>query len=152
MVSKTILAMFAGQIILAFLLFYLLPISSGSESEGRRIRRESRPIATLSKGVLVFIFYRDSFLAPISGKIRGSLEHSINGETYAQFLGVRYARAPVGELRFARPKAVTKSWNDTVKEANKMPPKCLQFDRVSGDVVGKEDCLFLNIYVPSTCM
>lgn len=94
-------------------------------------------------------FYRKNNSRLFLGQVRGSLEKSNNGDLYAQFLGLRYARAPVGELRFARPKPVTKSWNGTVKEATKQAPKCVQFDKVSGEVVGKEDCLFVNIYVPS---
>lgn len=134
MVSKAILAMFVGQVLLALLLMYLLPMpaeaSAADENGPLKINRNSRPIITLKHG-----------------QVRGSLQPSHSGQKYfAQFLGVPYAEKPLGALRFSPPKPLLSSWNGTVRDATKEPPKCLQLDETTGDVVGSEDCLVLNIY------
>ncbi len=58
------------------------------------------------------------------------------------FLGVPYARPPVGDLRFAAPQRHP-GWKG-LRDASIMPPVCRQ---KSG---GSEDCLYLNIYRPSS--
>ena len=83
------------------------------------------------------------------GKVRGSVHSSFNGRFYAQFLAIPYAEPPLGDLRFARPRPSNKNWNETVREADKQPPKCVQLNQVTGDPMGTEDCLVLNIYVSS---
>ena len=85
----------------------------------------------------------------IPGQVRGTLEKSQNGRFFSQFVGIPYAQPPIGKLRFARPQPWTESWNETILDANKRPlVRCVQFDDVTGDVKGTEDCLKLNIYVP----
>ena len=84
----------------------------------------------------------------ISGDVRGSIKSATDGSQYAQFLGIPYAEPPLGNLRFARPKPYSQSWNKSIRDARKKPPKCLQIHPESEDVIGTEDCLVLNIYVP----
>lgn len=60
------------------------------------------------------------------------------------FLGVRYAKPPIGELRFKKPELVP-SWKG-VKNATKIGNKCPQLG--PGGVEGSEDCLFMDITVP----
>ena len=78
---------------------------------------------------------------------------SFSGRLFATFLGIPYAQSPVGPLRFARPKYLdlNKNTTDTVQEATKIPPKCPQYDEQNDRVVGHENCLNLNIYVPCMC-
>ncbi|CAE6506342.1 unnamed protein product [Rhizoctonia solani] len=68
------------------------------------------------------------------------------------FLGIRYARAPVGDLRWRAPKAPL-----PVKEtlqATSQPAKCSQSSVLANFTLGPpdpttvEDCLFLNVYAP----
>ncbi|WP_411349889.1 carboxylesterase family protein [Paenibacillus sp. WLX2291] len=63
------------------------------------------------------------------------------------WLGVPYAQAPVGELRWRAPQAPQQTPEQTV-EATKLPQVCTQL--ASGKVTGSEDCLYLNIYRPAT--
>lgn len=63
----------------------------------------------------------------------------------AQFLGVPYARPPIGSLRFeaAQPADWTGTW-----DATKPRPSCVQ----PGDVessASSEDCLYLNVFAPA---
>ncbi|XP_039973585.1 thyroglobulin [Xiphias gladius] len=62
-----------------------------------------------------------------------------------QFLGVPYARPPVGSLRFeeAQPADWTGTW-----DATKPRPSCVQPGDV-GSAASSEDCLYLNIFTPA---
>ena len=69
--------------------------------------------------------------------------------TWHEFWSVPYARAPLGLLRFKRP-VPANAWSD-VKEATSPPPACpqrLSAGSKKGEVVGEEDCLFLNVFTP----
>ncbi|KAF9114912.1 hypothetical protein BGX27_009459 [Mortierella sp. AM989] len=86
--------------------------------------------------------------ANTSGKvaIRTSLGR-INGARDAmgfRFQGIRYAKAPVGSLRYAAPVPVTTSWSSTI-DATAPGNKCPQLGDIPG---GAEDCLFLNVFTP----
>ncbi|CAL1544587.1 unnamed protein product [Lymnaea stagnalis] len=82
----------------------------------------------------------------------GKLETVIFGSrnfVSAQFLGIPYAKPPIGELRFSKPELL--QLNETYRATEfknicyqKINPKdgCQAFQRMS------EDCLYLNIYVP----
>ena len=74
------------------------------------------------------------------GEIQGSLLETILGKPIYSFRGIRYAKPPVGELRFQPPIPVEK-WTDTY-DATKDGPMCPQpfLTPIS------EDCLTLNVY------
>ncbi|KAF9185911.1 hypothetical protein BGZ51_000246 [Haplosporangium sp. Z 767] len=61
-----------------------------------------------------------------------------------RFQGIRYAKAPVGNLRFAAPAPVTTSWTNAI-DATAPGNKCPQLGDLPG---GNEDCLFLNVFTP----
>ena len=58
--------------------------------------------------------------------------------------GVPYVAPPLGELRFRRPQPHS-GWSG-VRDASSHGAKCLQFNTLSGELEGEEDCLFLNVY------
>ncbi|XP_036604056.1 cocaine esterase-like [Trichosurus vulpecula] len=73
------------------------------------------------------------------------------------FLGIPFAKPPVGALRFSPPQPPD-SWSN-VRDATAHPPSCLQnftfLERMAMVMKGNisttaisEDCLYLNIYVP----
>ncbi|KAK4874276.1 hypothetical protein RN001_013636 [Aquatica leii] len=74
------------------------------------------------------------------GDVKGSIIKSLLGKDIFSFRGIRYAKAPIGDLRFQPPVPVD-SWSN-VYDATKDGPVCPQpnFTPVS------EDCLFLNVY------
>ncbi|XP_065209214.1 juvenile hormone esterase-like [Planococcus citri] len=80
------------------------------------------------------------------GIINGTIGRTLSGREYMQFYSIPYAEPPVGELRFKDPLPV-KPWNGTI-DASKPPPECMQKAETSNDVTGKEDCLYLNVFVP----
>lgn len=84
------------------------------------------------------------------GKIQGVRSY-LNNEPVKMFLGVPYAKPPVGSLRFLKPQPV-EVWDD-VLQAKTHPPACMQYSELPypwyDDMPGKnEDCLYLNIYTP----
>uniref|UniRef100_A0A8D2JSY9 Carboxylic ester hydrolase n=1 Tax=Sciurus vulgaris TaxID=55149 RepID=A0A8D2JSY9_SCIVU len=97
----------------------------------------------------------------VYGKVLGkyvSLEGS--AQPVAVFLGVPFAKPPLGSLRFAPPQPA-EPWS-SVKNTTSYPPMCSQ-DAVAGQRVSdlltnrkenvplkfSEDCLYLNIYTPA---
>ncbi|XP_055476883.1 carboxylesterase 1D [Psammomys obesus] len=97
----------------------------------------------------------------VNGKVLGKY---VNLEGFAQpvavFLGVPFAKPPLGSLRFTPPQPAD-PWS-FVKNTTSYPPMCSQ-DAVGGQVLSElftnrkeniplqfsEDCLYLNIYTPA---
>lgn len=59
-----------------------------------------------------------------NGKVQGKLLSVLNGSVGA-FLGIPYAKPPVGQLRFRNPEPAD-SW-EGVKDASSYPNTCFQF-------------------------
>jgi len=80
----------------------------------------------------------------------GVVEGKDDGKVHA-FLGIPYAAAPVGDLRWKPPTLVAR-WAG-IKQATEFGSHCMQ-GKVYGDMVfhdpgGSEDCLTLNVWVPA---
>lgn len=87
-----------------------------------------------------------------SGLIRGKKIKALNNDVYA-YLGIPYAKPPIGKLRFREPQPVS-VW-DNVYNATVMSPICMQdpfFPQLEWVPRNRrymsEDCLYLNIWVP----
>ena len=82
------------------------------------------------------------------GKVQGK---TINDGKVKAFLGMPYAAAPVGDLRWKAPQPPAK-WKG-VRDAGKFGAHCAQGrvfdDMVFQDAGPSEDCLFLNVYAPA---
>ncbi|XP_003247261.1 esterase E4 isoform X1 [Acyrthosiphon pisum] len=82
-----------------------------------------------------------------SGELSGGVEHTlISGRPLYAFLGVPYASPPVYKNRFKEPQPVTPwmgVWNATIAGSG-----CIGLDYITFSVVGREDCLYLNVYTP----
>ncbi|PZC75771.1 hypothetical protein B5X24_HaOG200138 [Helicoverpa armigera] len=86
---------------------------------------------------------------PISGKVLKTLIKNVD---YYGFMGIPYAKPPVGDLRFLAPQPVD-PWDDTLT-ATKEKRACIQFnnDVKKGQPLGwygVEDCLYLDIFTPA---
>ncbi|KAM5262849.1 pyrethroid hydrolase Ces2e-like [Ctenodactylus gundi] len=103
------------------------------------------------------------FASPIrnthTGRVRGSLVPATGTYVWAQaYLGIPFAKPPVGPLRFAPPEA-PEAWSD-VRDGTSQPAICPQNDNLMYEDILKmlnmtmpamsmsEDCLYLNIYTP----
>jgi para-nitrobenzyl esterase len=77
-----------------------------------------------------------------AGRVKGKLV-----EKTREFLGIPYAKPPVGALRFAAPQAVDPWMGD--KDASMHGPSCAQSMGTLSPTNGlSEDCLSLNVYTP----
>lgn len=89
-----------------------------------------------------------------SGAVIGKIEALPNGKSVYEYLGIPYAEPPVGGLRFAAPKPI-KPWTG-IKQATEFGATCgqpaLNYPNAGLFHPGsdEEDCLFLNVFVPST--
>lgn len=84
------------------------------------------------------------------GGVVGQYMTTHKGRGIVGFTGIPYAEAPIGDLRFHDP--ITKNgWNGFRDGRKYQDVVCTQFNTFGNDktsVVGQEDCLYLNVYVP----
>ncbi|KYQ46763.1 Venom carboxylesterase-6 [Trachymyrmex zeteki] len=85
------------------------------------------------------------------GGLKGYYKVSQNGRKYEAYEGIPYALPPIGKLRFKPPRPIP-AWTGELS-ATKFGSECIQYDHIpehqpSEKVVGAEDCLYLNVYVP----
>jgi para-nitrobenzyl esterase len=93
-------------------------------------------------------------MSPLHGAIADSLTVSTdNGpvkgtatRVMREFLGIPYAAAPVGELRWQPPQAPPR-WK-APRDATQFAPHCAQNASPFGVASVSEDCLYLNVYTP----
>uniref|UniRef100_A0A673W6W2 Carboxylic ester hydrolase n=1 Tax=Salmo trutta TaxID=8032 RepID=A0A673W6W2_SALTR len=116
---------------------------------------------SLSIGLL-FLYTLAESNAPVVqtklGGLRGQYVSVKGKETVVQaYLGVPFAKPPVGPLRLAPPQPV-EGW-EGVRDATQQPLMCLQDRQITKDLYSNlsmtveipevsEDCLYLNIYTP----
>ncbi|XP_070690875.1 thyroglobulin [Pempheris klunzingeri] len=121
------------------------PTATSPASSCRLVIRESAPQVYLRTERLPLV---TSVSIPGHGILQGvAVETALGSDrkTVIQFLGVPYARPPIGSLRFeaAQPTEWTGTW-----DATKPRPSCIQ----PGDAesaASSEDCLYLNIFAPA---
>ena len=100
----------------------------------------------------------DLVIQTTCGMVKGVKENAVNGQEVNVWWGIPYAEPPVEDLRFKRPVPI-KPWQG-VKKANKRPNACVQIKDVlfpgfpgaemwNPNTKMSEDCLYLNIAVPS---
>jgi para-nitrobenzyl esterase len=92
-------------------------------------------------------------VATSSGTVRGVTVAAASGRGVHRFLGIRYAAAPVGDLRWRAP-APVEPWGGT-RDAMELAPAAPQRGAVESALPGfspegpaSEDCLALNVWSP----
>lgn len=98
-----------------------------------------------------------------SGRVRGveskfHLSDSPNEQRVYAWLGIPFAKPPIGSRRFKVPERVD-PWTD-IFDATRLPPACWQTEQIvynleaekmwSPNTNCSEDCLYLNIWAPAT--
>ncbi|KAF8501259.1 alpha/beta-hydrolase [Gautieria morchelliformis] len=130
--------------------------SGGMLARLRRVLTHFAQMRSYGKALLAVVAaFRVAALSPWSGPsldietsigtFRGTTNASSGLESW---LGMPYAKPPVGELRFRAPVPITRPFNG-VQDASKFGPACPQ--PVSSDTAGvsiSEKCLVLNIIRP----
>lgn len=79
------------------------------------------------------------------GQLRGCARKTIYDEEYINFEGIPYGQPPVGDLRFKAP-LPAKPWLG-IRHCLESDIRPIQKSRLNDDVLGSEDCLYLNVYV-----
>jgi len=94
----------------------------------------------------------DSSRRTLTGK-GGSVTGMVGRYGNHEWRGLPYAEPPVGARRFRAPEPLVAGRG--AREALQFSPPCVQFahpfgvnDAPTGEVVGSEDCLYLNVYAP----
>ena len=128
----------------------------GHIKKERRVKRKSKPAKYAGQDFLNFtrqvcgttnlqvvaiwrLIMSEYIVNTKSGKVKGYLR-----EGRIEYLGIPYAKPPVGELRFKRAQEI-EPW-DGVFDAKEYGPESVQFDE--GQMKGSEDCLTINIQCP----
>src|SRR5579863_6041977 len=107
----------------------------------------------LSLAGVALVMAAAAYADPLSIKVEQGKIHgkTINDGKVRAFLGLPYAAPPVGDLRWKAPQPPAKWKGD--RDATKFGAHCAQNhvfdDMVFQDNGGSEDCLFLNVYVPT---
>lgn len=78
------------------------------------------------------------------GQIKGLEMLTRLDAKFWSFRGIRYAKAPIGELRFLNPQPI-ESWQPDILDATMDGPMCPQ-RRYNETISMSEDCLRLNVY------
>ncbi|XP_068972710.1 esterase FE4-like [Bombus flavifrons] len=83
------------------------------------------------------------------GKLEGAVQKSALGLSYIGFKGIPFAAPPIGNLRFKdpQPPAPWVGIKDTSKAKKYICPQLQEVPPF--DVIGDEDCLYLNVYTNS---
>ena len=76
-----------------------------------------------------------------NGRITGQVAGTID-----EFLGIRYAAPPVGELRWQPPQPMPQALFS--RTTTSFGPNCAQLATPFGRASTSEDCLYLNVYAP----
>lgn len=80
-------------------------------------------------------------LGKISGTISKVLDHDVEA-----FLGIPYAKPPVGDLRFALPETFGRVGDLDATEYGPSCPQLNPWPELSGNGLIQEDCLYLNVF------
>ncbi|KAH8311034.1 hypothetical protein KR044_003940 [Drosophila immigrans] len=78
-----------------------------------------------------------------TGNVRGKYQTGVCGTSFYSFEGIPYGKPPIGKLRF-RPPQPADPWNELDCQQEAHPP--VQMRSETGEVLGTEDCLKLNVY------
>ncbi|XP_075214044.1 esterase E4-like isoform X2 [Lycorma delicatula] len=121
--------------------------------------------------LIINIIVAEKITTP-QGDIESITKKTVSGHEIQAFLGIPFAKPPIGELRFKSPIPFGK-WKGVLK-ASKDGNACLQkpifstlsdsLDKTSSDLdekftssqtsssslIGSEDCLYLNVFTPDT--
>ncbi|MET0282994.1 MAG: carboxylesterase/lipase family protein [Polyangiales bacterium] len=86
--------------------------------------------------------------APVIETKNGSLRGKVVGNGVRSFLGIPYAKPPLGELRWKPPQAA-ESWSGT-RDATQFGKRCAQVASATlqNEASQDEDCLYLNVWAP----
>ncbi|KAK2604059.1 hypothetical protein N8I77_007018 [Diaporthe amygdali] len=106
--------------------------------------RTNTSLAVLVGSVVVATAQNAPTVKTINGTFQGA---KCSSNDVNSFLGIPYARPPVGDLRFAPPQSYNQTFDN--RQATQPPPACTQFNvAFSERGPQSEDCLFVDVWAP----
>ena len=105
-------------------------------------------IVVLIIGVATSVVANNESIAKVNqGTVQGVKKTSSDGQLYHSFSGLRYAKAPVGKLRFKLPEPAEDKWEGVLQATEEvMCWQVIGFGEGTPKVFGQDDCLALNVY------
>ena len=90
-----------------------------------------------------------------AGQIKGTELKTKYGRSISAYRVIPYADPPIGDLRFKKPKLrLENAWDGVFDGSRKITPCVQPNSKLSAKfwnpLLGSEDCLHLNVYVPQT--
>ncbi|KAJ7909694.1 Alpha/Beta hydrolase protein [Mycena leptocephala] len=117
------------------------------------VRHHLSKVFTAAAGILC----AGAQAAPIIDLGYAQYQGTVSAANISHFLGIRFAAAPLGDLRFRGPQPPANVTG--VQQATVQPNQCFQasqglsptnpLETRAAQVISTEDCLFLNVYYPS---
>ncbi|KAL1501922.1 hypothetical protein ABEB36_007153 [Hypothenemus hampei] len=86
----------------------------------------------------------DPIITIQEGQLKGTTGTNIDGENFYKFYGIPYAKPPINELRFQPPQPID-PWPG-IRDASKIGNSSVSRDDFTREIIGDEDCLYLNVY------
>lgn len=83
------------------------------------------------------------------GVVRGCEEKLPDGRSFLRFSGIPYAKPPIGKLRFRSPQKLEK-FDEEELDCTRERDACFHKSTLTRELIGSEDCLNLNVYVPKS--
>ncbi|KRT82713.1 hydrolase [Oryctes borbonicus] len=123
---------------LIIVLYLLLLCSQNIQCRSNRVRR-------IVGGIEADVAPFDEPVAYVNYGEKTATVRGLLDAPHYSFRGLRYGQSPVGIHRFQRP---IKYVLEGDYNATEYPPPCIQPVPDTEKVIGKEDCLFLNIFTP----
>ncbi|KAI6204738.1 hypothetical protein M3Y94_00711400 [Aphelenchoides besseyi] len=101
--------------------------------------------------ICLWLVRTDGRVVRLSNGLINGTSYNDTGQEANVFLGIPFARAPVGPLRFRKPQAPPSRWFG-IRNADKYGPSCLGSldDRKHREM--NEDCLYVDVYADNRCM
>ena len=97
--------------------------------------------------IMAFAYFpvhtKDTYATTHLGEFRGSTIDGVD-----RFLGIPYAKPPVGALRWMPPKPISQAWQGQ-RNAKEFKKACVQGAKPTMAKGSQEDCLYLNIWSPA---
>lgn len=115
----------------------------------KRVFSSAISSAALGLGVALAPMHVDAASPYLAQTKQGPVSGFLGNSGVVEFLGIPYAKPPVGNLRW-RPPQNPAPWSKTLK-ATQAGPICLQVTTLgpfAGPANANEDCLYLNVYTP----
>jgi len=87
---------------------------------------------------------------PVVQTDKGPVQGRRNSKGTVAYHGIPFAKPPLKELRWKLPQEPD-AWNKTLQATLFKSHQCSQLDLIRGERIGREDCLYLSVYVPKEC-